>query len=269
MTTAIVIAVVGALLFSMQYGWWRRSVDFAKPRLLMYHMINNHVPKARYNKLRVPPDEFERQLRWLIRNQWNFIFMSELDAPVASKSVALTFDDGYRDNLLNADPLLEKYGAKATLYLVTDRHDRDWSTYKKAHHDSGELAAVPKLLDADVEYLLSTGRWELGAHTVTHANLLDANEEEREREIEACKSHLETKFNSVVSTFAYPFGLYGTDDVKSVSNAGYETAVTTVQGISEDMKAEALELRRVKISGNEGPLSFRIRMRTGKCRWKD
>lgn len=56
------------------------------------------------------------------------------------KTVAITFDDGYLDNLENAYPILEKYQAKATIYVVVDRHDRDWSTYKKAHHNSGELA---------------------------------------------------------------------------------------------------------------------------------
>lgn len=48
-----------------------------------------------------------------------------------AKTIAITFDDGYLDNLQNAYPILEKYQAKATVYVVVDRHDRDWSTYKK------------------------------------------------------------------------------------------------------------------------------------------
>ena len=83
----------------------------------------------------------------------------------------LTFDDGFRDNYLAAHPLLVKYGAKATLFLVVDRFDRDWSTAKKAHHDSGELLREEKLRDAELRKMLDSGLWELGAHTLTHALL--------------------------------------------------------------------------------------------------
>ena len=64
------------------------------------------------------------------------------------------------------------YGAKATLYLVVDRHDRDWSTYKKAHHSGGELMREPKLSDAEVREMIASGVFELGSHTLTHANLV-------------------------------------------------------------------------------------------------
>lgn len=253
----------------MQYGWWRKTVGYQYPRILMYHMINNHVPKARFNKLRVTPDEFERQLEWLADNRWNFRFMSEVGKSGERKCVALTFDDGYRDNLLHADPLLEKYGAKATLYLVADRHNRDWSSYKKEHRNKGELAAEPKLLDEDVERLLSNGRWELASHSITHANLLKSDEKERKKEIGSCKRWLEEKFDTSVTSFAYPFGFFGRDDVVCVADEGYDTAVTTIQGITRDLAREALHLKRVKVSGTDGMLAFKIRMRTGKCRWRD
>ena len=41
------------------------------------------------------------------------------------------FDDGYEDNFTNAFPILKKYNAKATIYIVVDRHDREWSSKKK------------------------------------------------------------------------------------------------------------------------------------------
>ena len=43
------------------------------------------------------------------------------------KSIAITFDDGYEDNFTNAFPILKKYKVKATIYIVVDRHDREWS----------------------------------------------------------------------------------------------------------------------------------------------
>lgn len=65
---------------------------------------------------------------------FHFVTMHELQenwGKHPAKTVAITFDDGYLDNLQNAYPILEKYQAKATIYVVVDRHDRDWSTYKK------------------------------------------------------------------------------------------------------------------------------------------
>lgn len=267
--TLIGFAVGAALIVSLQYAWWRPTVNYAIPRILMYHMISRQKPKARFNKLRVDPAEFERQVRWLRDDGWKFLHMSEIDTSIPRKCVALTFDDGYRDNLLIADRILEKYDARATLYLVEDRHDRDWSVSKKSHHSDGELMNEPKLLDADVDQMLRSGRWELGAHTRTHANLSRVSSEQRFAEIQETKLSLESRFQTSVGSFAYPFGIFSQEDVDSVDAAGYRTAVTTVQGISRDFARERLELCRVKVGGHDGLLSFRLRMRTGKCKWRD
>ncbi len=269
--TAVIVAIglLGLFWFTHRYAWWRQPVDLRHPRILMYHMIGSHKPRARFNKLRVETEEFERQVRWLKEQGWNFVFMSELLRPVQPKTVAITFDDGYRDNLLNADPVLRRYGAKATLYLVVDRHNRDWSSYKKSSHDDGELMHEPKLADQDMAEMLSSNRWELGAHTLTHAYLPSLSKSTRSDEILSGKKQLEATFGVSVLSFAYPFGIYESVDVEYVRQAGFRTAVTTNQGISENIFAEMFALRRIKVNGHDGRLAFWLRMRTGKCRWHD
>ncbi len=269
MTTTIIAAgcaaLLGAVLFSLRYAWWRRGVDYGQPRILMYHMVRERVPGARFNKLRVRPQEFERQLKWLVDNGWRFAFLSELaDVAGTAKIVVLTFDDGYRDNYTAAHPLLAKYGAKATLFLVVDRFDRDWSSTKKAHHDSGELMREAKLSDLEVREMLDSGHWELAAHTLTHALLPALTNDEKQREVARAKVRLEHTFRTTVSGFAYPFGIFADDDVALVASADYRYAVTTDAGITPDPQAEPLRLKRVKVSGKEGALGFAIRLRTGK-----
>lgn len=269
MTTTLVavacLALVLTVLFSLRYAWWRTAVDYRRPRILMYHMIRGPLRGGRFNKLRVAPGEFERQLKWLVDNGWRFAFLSELgEVAGQSKTVVLTFDDGYRDNFTSAHPLLLKYGAKATLFLVVDRFDRDWSTTKKAHHDSGELMREPKLTDAEVREMLQSGVWELGAHTLTHALLPDLTGAEKRHEIAGGKAELEATFGTNVASFAYPFGIFGDDDETLAEAVGYDFAVTTDAGISTDTRAEAFKLKRVKVSGKEGALGFSIRLRTGK-----
>lgn len=262
----LLLALLVLLVFSKRYGWWRQPVDSSHPRILMYHMVSEHRPGAKFNKLRVKPHHFEWQVRWLKDNGWYFAVMSELAEPeqLPSKTVFLTFDDGFADNYHQAHPVLQKYSARATLYLVVDRFDRDWSTAKKAHHNSGELMREPKLSDDQVDEMLASGCWELGGHTLTHANLARLNEAQKLAEIKGCREQLAARFGVSVSSFAYPFGIYDKADVALTAQAGFTSAVTTVEGINRDLRRRCHELRRVKISGKDNRLAFRLRMRTGR-----
>nr|VFJ69061.1 MAG: Polysaccharide deacetylase [Candidatus Kentron sp. FW] len=257
--------LVGLVLFSLRYAWWRFPVDYRRPRILMYHMVREPVSGARFNKLRVMPSRFERQIRWLYAHGWYFAFMSELTCPecLPRKTVCITFDDGYRDNFTHVHPILERYRARATLYLVADRFERDWSTNKKAHHNTEELKREPKLTDDQIRQMLGSGHWQLGGHTMTHANLSRLDTKEKRQEIFQAKCLLEKNFRISLRSFAYPFGIYGKSDVGIVAEAGFETAVTTRNGISRDILHERLELRRIKISGKDNMLAFHLKMRGG------
>ncbi len=266
------IPLVAALWFSNRYAWWRKPVDLRHPRVLMYHMISTHRPGAKFNGLRVTPARFEAQLAWLRREGWHFFTVSELWEhweTLPERSVAITFDDGYADNLHNALPLLEKYDAKATIYMVVDRHDRDWSTAKKAHHNSGELAREPKLSDEELQRLVASGRIEIGSHTLTHINLRTTPAEDKRRELAESRRLLQTQTGQAVASFAYPFGIYGEADVALTREAGYTTAVTTIDGIdARTLRPDPLQLKRIKVSGKDRLLAFVMRMRGGKRGWR-
>lgn len=261
----------GALWFSYRYAWWQPPIAYRYPRILMYHMIRDPIPGARFNGLRVSPAAFEGQLRWLVENGWRTLRMTELIerwGALPEKVVALTFDDGYQDNFWNALPLLEKYDATATVYLVVDRFGRDWSTEKKAHHDSGELGEEPKLTDEQVQAMLSRGCFELGSHTLRHPNFATLSEAEKRMELAESRRILEQRFGVPVRTFAYPFGIFQPSDVDLVREAGYTSAVTTDAGIDVSEKPDLYRLKRVKISGKDNHLAFLLCMRSGRRGWK-
>lgn len=266
-------AAVGliALWFSWRYAWWRPALSYRYPRVLMYHMISEPLPGARFNGLRVSPGHFERQLRWLREHGWRSLTVSELieaGDSVPEKSFAITFDDGYADNLSRALPLLERYDCRATLYLVVERFGRDWSSARKAHHDEGELMREPKLSDDQVRHLLDSGRIELGSHSLTHANFLRLDPAAARAELVGSKQALQQRFGVEVNSFAYPFGLYRPEQVALVGEAGYRSAVTTEEGIDAPGARDRLQLRRIKISGKDNMLAFRLRLRGGRRGWR-
>lgn len=252
--------------FSWRYAWWRPTIDLTHPRVLMYHMIREPIPGARFNGMRVSPSLFDEQVRYLKENGWQFYTVSELVeqwGSLPTKSVAITFDDGYADNAEQALPILQKHGAKATVYLVVDRHLTDWSVNKKKKHDSGELKKEPKLKDAQVLELIDSGLVEIGSHTMTHPNFAQIDTETKRKELAQSKNMIEARFGVDVKTFAYPFGILKSEDPDLVKSAEYLGAVTTVSGIDDRTKANPYLLKRIKISGKEGMLAFKIRLRTG------
>ncbi len=260
-------AAAAGLWFSQRYAWWRPPVPSRYPRLLMYHMIRDPLPGAKFNGLRVATSQFDAQLGWLREQGWTFRTLSEVvdEWPTLQRpTVALTFDDGYADNLHNALPLLEQYDARATLYLVVERGDDDWSIKKKAHHNSGELKAEPKLTDAQVSEMLRSGRVELGSHTLSHANFARLPVDAKRRELTDSRKWLEDRFSVPVRSFAFPFGIYEPHDPELVAEAGYDNAVTTDPGIDVTTAPDRFRLRRVKISGKENMLAFRLRMKCGQ-----
>ncbi len=253
--------------FSYRYAWWKRAVDYRYPRILMYHMIRDAIPGKKFNSLRVSPEDFEIQIKYLYDNGWHSYTMEEAirqKKNLPLKSVVITFDDGYQDNLTNALPILKKYGFKATIYLVNDRHDRDWSGYRKAKNEGAGLKDETKLSDHEVKELLDSGLIEIGAHTLTHANLKNLDEVESQKEICVSKNQIEAQFQTACQSFAYPFGLYGPKEVKIVSDCGYSNAVTTKVGIADLNSCDLFEIPRVTVSGKDNFLAFCLKLRTGK-----
>jgi len=261
------------ILVSGKYCWCRKTVDLSWPRILMYHMVSNHLPKRQRfdqekvkNRLRVEPAMFERQVRWLLAHGWHFLTLSELMAHPAPprKTVVLTFDDGYRDNYLLAFPILRKYGVKATIFPVVNRFHQDWSINMRNDRPSAELNAQPMLSHEQVRELLDSGLIEIGSHTLNHAKLHQLDDAVQQREICESKRVLEQAYSIECTSFAYPFGYYDERTVQRVRDCGYHCAVTTDVGIAPLERQDPLLLKRVMISGNDNFAGFLLKVYKGK-----
>tara|TARA_B100001093_G_scaffold499182_1_gene548163 strand:- start:1047 stop:1850 length:804 start_codon:yes stop_codon:yes gene_type:complete len=258
---AIILDIV-LILFCLKYAWWYPSVSTKKTRIMMYHLISEQLPNKKKSGLRVSSHMFEEHLKYFSSNDWKFIKMSELDEyENKDKVVAITFDDGYLNNYTHALPLLKKYNACATLYLVIDRHENDWSIKKNPKHNTGVLVNEEKLQDEHISEMLESGVFELGGHTITHPFLPSISIEEKEAEMIGCKDLLENTFNTKVSSFAYPFGIYKDDDINIIKNSNYDSAVTTDEGVAS--LESRFELKRIKASGKDNFFAFKLRVLKG------
>ncbi len=252
--------------YSIRYAWWTKAIDYTNPRILMYHMISPHKKDAKFNGLRIDPTLFEKQLQYLKDEGWSFFTMSELVEKkdnIPSKSIAITFDDGYEDNFSNAFPILKKYNIKVTIYLVWDRHNREWSTKRKKKNSSGELMQELKLSDEQIKEMIDSGLVEIGSHTMTHDNLPTLSKEQKLFEISESKKQIEELFQIECKSFCYPFGLYDAEDKKIVQQSGYTNATTTQKGIDSIQSRDLFELKRVTVSGKDTMLAFKIKLKRG------
>jgi peptidoglycan/xylan/chitin deacetylase (PgdA/CDA1 family) len=106
------------------HRWFRRR---GGPAILMYHRIA--TPDADPWGLSVSPKRFAEQVR-VLRARRTMLAMDDFVARLQSRdlphdAVALTFDDGYLDNLRQAKPILEAAGVPATVFLTTGRIGTD------------------------------------------------------------------------------------------------------------------------------------------------
>ena len=258
------------LFFPIKFKWWKKNSCYSYPRVLMYHMISEHLSKkqSKFNRLRVKPKEIEKQLLWLKKNGFKSFTLSELVnlENIPKKSVVLTFDDGYEDNFTNAFPLLQKYGFKATIYIVLNRFENNWATDKDLGKSSNELNNEKMLSDEQIKLMIESGLIEIGSHTLDHVNLPKLDKEEKEKQLIESKKQLEEIFNIKCVSFAYPFGFYDKESLKMVENVGYSNATTTVSGIVDKIKFSKFEIPRIMVSGRQGLFFFIYKMKKGKNR---
>lgn len=134
----------------------------------------------------------------------------------------MSFDDGLRNNLTTAMPILRELGIPATVYVPTD-----WTGGSNPW--IGAEADGEILSETEVRELVAEG-WELGSHTATHADLSVLDYANCRREIDQCRVALERITGIPVKTLAYPFGRYGPTAVKAARDSGLLAAVTTGSG---------------------------------------
>jgi peptidoglycan/xylan/chitin deacetylase (PgdA/CDA1 family) len=187
--------------------------NFQEVSVLCYHSVDNDE-----GELTMSPSAFDRQLSYLKNHGHYFATLDEIVAyakgekKLPRKCVALTFDDGYEDILTQALPILTKYRAPATLFVI-----EDFETHKKLFKPG-----APMLSDASLAKLTESGLVTLGHHSISHAMLETLDDAELARELANERRY---------AYFAYPGGHYSKRVMKAVEGAGFKAAFTIKPGL--------------------------------------
>jgi len=171
-------------------------------------------------------------------------------------SAVLTFDDGFRNFLTVAAPLLMARRIPATLFLITDKAteasaDRglEWTPEDDQAHLSWEEARILK----------DEMGFEIGSHTCSHSGLLTLSAKESERELERSHHDLVTKLGVKAPSLSYPKGQYSKLLADDARRLGYACAVTTGRGLNEH-DHDLFSLGRTLVGDNDEIASFAVRI---------
>jgi peptidoglycan/xylan/chitin deacetylase (PgdA/CDA1 family) len=149
------------------------------------------------------------------------------------REIAVTFDDGFRNQLTNAAPLLSDAGFSACFYLITDLVS---ATERNAVRICRELLHLPRPVEPltwdDATALLVQGH-EVGSHTVTHPNLAALAAARLTGELRVSKELIEQRLGPGVAHFSAPYGdaaRFSPAISEAARAAGYASCATAIRG---------------------------------------
>ena len=228
---------------------------YLKAPVLLYHKIDFPPEDARIRGAFTSARRFDKQIAYLKKKGFEFYTASELvkfyrnNGEFPPKAITITFDDGWQDNYLNAFPILQKFGAKATIFLVSSCIGQ---TSAKVTPD-GEGARAHLSETQIIE--MSQNGIEFGSHSVNHKLFHQISLQEIEFEVKESKKQIENLLQQECTVFAYPAGFYNEFAKEIVENAGYTAAFSTVYGAKDN--ADLYALNRIEILRRDGyPFQF-------------
>ena len=181
--------------------------------VLMYHAVADD-PWG-WEGLFMTPEGMRSHLQWLLDNGYDPIFFSDLaHIDDYDRPVILTFDDGYNDNYTELLPILQEFGAKATVFVI-----------------AGNVDVNPNFMTSEqVKALADSGLVDIQSHTVNHMELASLTEEQQLTELRDSQLMLARITGKVPYVISYPAGKYN-DTTLRLGPEYYDFGVKSRDGL--------------------------------------
>jgi peptidoglycan/xylan/chitin deacetylase (PgdA/CDA1 family) len=180
--------------------------------VLVYHTISSRA-EALPGDIDVTPEAFVRQLDWLACWRSVVPLIETLNPNNGRYPVAITFDDGFRDNLTVAVPLLEKYSMPATVFVT-----------------AGFVGKDDYLSRAELRELAGHPLITIGAHGLRHRHFNLLSTEEARAELTEARRLLEEITNRQVNLMAWPYGECNSRLEQLAADCGYVASWSVWKG---------------------------------------
>jgi peptidoglycan/xylan/chitin deacetylase (PgdA/CDA1 family) len=218
-------------------------------RVLMYHKVND-LPG---NRMSMPTALFDEQMAQLRELGYVVVDLDAVlahyleGAPLPAGAVLITFDDGYRDNLSNAAPVLQRHGYTAVQFVpiayVGESRPLPHEKHLAAHGVHNPTVDWDEIRDLEAHGV------RIESHGISHKPLAELEIDEAAREIAISKLKLEERLGRPVRAFSYVKGSeadYKPVHPSLVKQAGYDIAFTAVSGANSP-HSDPLQLRRYNV----------------------
>lgn len=225
-----------------------------RPQILNYHAVVDLGDDP--NRTGISAGRFKSHMRAHKRRNMRGVSVGELlrswSDGTTEKLVGLTFDDGYRDFLDVALPILERYGFSATVFVVAGMlgKENDWA------HWYDPRPRLQLLESADLREISDRGI-EIGSHSMTHPSLPELDTETLEREVSGSRKTLGGLLGKSIEGFCYPYGRLDEHSVGGMRRAGYAYACA----VNSRVENSLYDLPRIPISDLDHRLRFAAKLR--------
>jgi peptidoglycan/xylan/chitin deacetylase (PgdA/CDA1 family) len=192
--------------------------------ILCYHAVSPTWP----SELAVTPDLLDEQVTGLKRRGYRATtFTRAVTDPPWRRTMALTFDDAYRNNLEQAQPVLAAHDLPGTVFAPTDWVGREepmsWPGIEE--WSPGPHAGELLCLSWDGLGELAERGWEVGSHTRSHPHLPELGDAELADELAGSRELIRERLGGC-EALAYPYGAHDERVVRAAEAAGYRAAGT-------------------------------------------
>lgn len=219
--------------------WITTGRDGKKPRMgslvLCYHAVSSHWPSI----LATTPERLREQLEFLVRQGYNGARFSDVVAgDVPARTVAITFDDGYRSVLDHGFPVLREFGFPATVFVPTSlvgvSTPMSWAGIEKWKGGPYEEQLRPMNWD-ELRGLRDAG-WEIASHTRFHPKLPELADADLHAELAESRGVCTQELGTTCRSLAYPYGAVDERVARVAGEAGYWAAAALSPGPPDPLR---------------------------------
>lgn len=234
----------------------RDNRDTVPLSVIMYHDIIKS--SARRDIYTIAPESLESDLKWLKNNGYQTVGIADIIEYVEhgkmlpEKPVMLTFDDGHYNNVVYAEPILEKYGMKGVIFITGEFTDMSVS-------ENAKNPAYSYIFWDEQRRMAESGIWDVENHTYNlHRNgkgfngvaklKWESDGDYRIRLREDFKAITDKIYESSgvrPRAFAYPFGVLSAMAEEVLTELDYKATFTSYEGITNLKVGEPGSLRLI------------------------